>query len=448
MPVTTAASEAQPGGKGAPNPPAIKGVWAPRDVITALSLACVLLAIGAELPNSAGGRQTRLPGAQIARSMMAESFGQPELMAESSNTSPMMAKSASRHAPKDTAAPTRQRASKTHKSRGGSSADDGVDSDGDETLSPGQSVLVRKGNVQLQADRELLPALAAKARAFVEALQGEDGGGDGGGYVVRSDTAVGWPEHPRGNGSNGLPTAPRMGGASITLELAVPATHFGATMAFLRGGGVSVAKGAGAGEQSDQSGLRSGLPGQWSADDLLAESESVEDLTGTYVDTAARSASLEGTHRALLALLDRTANTDGRTVRDVLEVQRELRRVQQQLEARKATLQHLRSSSSFSRIVLQLKQRPLPPAPKPGPDAAPEPAWDSALRRWQPSRTARDAVRVLLQGGLKLADGAIFVAIVAVPLCITVGVLMRCLARMGGSPGGSTAPCSVSKLDA
>ena len=72
------------------------------------------------------------------------------------------------------------------------------------------------------------------------------------------------------------------------------------------------------------------------------------------MDQEARTESLDEAHKALLKLLDRATG-----VKDVLQLQRELRQVVQQLKARKATVRSLKSRAEFSRIFVRLQQRPL-----------------------------------------------------------------------------------------
>ena len=175
-------------------------------------------------------------------------------------------------------------------------------------------MLARVGDIRLQADRDQLHRMSEQIKDYVDSAKG---------YTQSSRANAGYKEH----GSS------RMAGASIDMEIQVPAAVFRQTMDFLRS-----------------------LTGEQGALDVLSESESVQDVTERFVDQKARAESLDGTHKALLKLLDR-ANV----VNDILKVQRELRQVVQQLEARKATVQSLKNRAEFSRISVHLVQRPLPP---------------------------------------------------------------------------------------
>ena len=272
-------------------------------------------------------------------------------------------------------------------------------------------MLVRTGSMQLHADRGQIQPLAAQVKRYTESLPG--------GYVESSQSTAGYPEAPlhlvprrrhRRKEQKPPPRAPRMQGASVHMQLAVPAERFAESMAFL-GGLVGASK-----------------------EDLIAESESVADVTEQFVDTAARAASLEGTHRALLALMER-----GKDVAEVLNVQRELRVVHQALEAKKATLKSLRSRADFSRISLRLQQRPLPPQDNEdeNEDEAEEEdgeAWGAVLARWRPRRTIKRALRVVERGVAKAGDAIIFVGVVAAPACaagLVLVFIMRRLLRLG-----------------
>ena len=149
-------------------------------------------------------------------------------------------------------------------------------------------MLARTGNIRLQADREALHSMSERIKDFTEKSAG---------YTQSSRASAGYKEHgPLG----------RMGGATVEMQIQVPAASFRRAMDFLRG---------------------LALAGAGGALDVLSESESVQDVTEQFVDQAARAASLAGTHRALLKLLDQAKG-----VKEVLQVQRELRQVVQQLE--------------------------------------------------------------------------------------------------------------------
>jgi hypothetical protein len=79
---------------------------------------------------------------------------------------------------------------------------------------------------------------------------------------------------------------------------------------------------------------------------------STEDVTGQVVDLDARRASLAATRDRLRRLLDGASG-----VADVITVERELARVQGDLDAMDGRLQYLRSSAAMASIELDVKRR-------------------------------------------------------------------------------------------
>jgi len=77
--------------------------------------------------------------------------------------------------------------------------------------------------------------------------------------------------------------------------------------------------------------LRTSIGGLTAAEEVYEVTDEVRDVTGEYVDAAARAASLEATRKQLQALMVRADD-----VRDVLEVQREFAQVTAQVEAKQA----------------------------------------------------------------------------------------------------------------
>ena len=92
---------------------------------------------------------------------------------------------------------------------------------------------------------------------------------------------------------------------------------------------------------------------------LDSESASVEDVTLRYVDQAARVTSLKTARDQLNRLV-----TEAGSVADVLNVQRELTRVQAQLDSQQAQLNHLDNQVGLSTVRVQLwEEQPQPPKP-------------------------------------------------------------------------------------
>ena len=147
--------------------------------------------------------------------------------------------------------------------------------------------------------------------------------------------------------------------------------------------------------------FRKSIGGLTSAKEVEETTDRVRDVTGEYVDNAARASTLEATRAQLQALMSRAD-----LVKDVLQVQRELSSVVQQLEARKATMQRLSAQASLStlQLTLQKRDRSRPPPP--------------FRRVWSPSKTVRKAVKKLVRRTQRLLDGVIYLFVFAAPLAL------------------------------
>jgi hypothetical protein len=147
--------------------------------------------------------------------------------------------------------------------------------------------------------------------------------------------------------------------------------------------------------------FRKSIGGLTSAKDVEETTDRVRDVTGEYVDSAARASTLEATRAQLQALMSRAD-----LVKDVLQVQRELSSVVQQLEARKATMQRLSAQASLSTLQLTLSKRD---------SSRPPPPFH---RVWSPSRTVRRAFKKLIRRTQRLLDGVIYLFVFAAPLAL------------------------------
>jgi Domain of unknown function (DUF4349) len=137
------------------------------------------------------------------------------------------------------------------------------------------------------------------------------------------------------------------------------------------------------------------------------EQSSTEDVTNQYVDLNGQLAAWRAQERVYLRLLDRA-----RSVTDVIAVQNQLQQVQSNIERLQGQLNQLEDQSSFSTIVLQIRE--------PG-AAAGEPQGRLA-RAWA---TAVNGLGVMAAAALVAVVWAIPVAILAVLVLLGVRTLRR-----------------------
>ena len=88
--------------------------------------------------------------------------------------------------------------------------------------------------------------------------------------------------------------------------------------------------------------------------EVSSETTSAQDVTEEYVDLEATLRNLEATEAQLLKLMEKAVEVD-----DILDVQRELSRVQQDIERTKGRMQYLERTSSMSLIQVMLEQSKL-----------------------------------------------------------------------------------------
>ncbi len=99
------------------------------------------------------------------------------------------------------------------------------------------------------------------------------------------------------------------------------------------------------------------------AEEVEAESTTSQDVTDEYVDNRSRLVSLKATEEALLELLNRAEK-----VEDALNVQRELVKLQSEIESKQGRIKFLEESSAFSLINVRLRLSPIDMPVDAGPD--------------------------------------------------------------------------------
>ena len=220
-----------------------------------------------------------------------------------------------------------------------------------------KTMLVRTGTLRIETDSDV-DKVANAATSQVEAA---------GGFVESRQDNGGWLDGDIRRGQN------------TRLTLRIPVDKYAALL----------------------QDFRKSIGGLTSSKDVEETTDRVRDVTGEYVDNAARASTLEATRAQLQALMSRAD-----LVKDVLQVQRELSSVVQQLEARKATMQRLSAQASLSTLQLTLSKRDRSRPPPP------------YQRVWSPSKTVRKAVKKLVRRTQRLLDGVIYLFVFAAPLAL------------------------------
>ena len=172
-------------------------------------------------------------------------------------------------------------------------------------------MLARVGDIRLQADRDQLHRMSEQIKDYVDSAKG---------CTQSSRANAGYKEH----GSS------RMAGASIDMEIQVPAAVFRQTMDFLRS--------------------------------LTGEQGHSMSCPSPACKTSQRLSTKRRGQRVWTELTKLfSSSRQGQCGERYLEGAAGARQVVQQLEARKATVQSLKNRAEFSRISVHLVQRPLPP---------------------------------------------------------------------------------------
>jgi hypothetical protein len=135
--------------------------------------------------------------------------------------------------------------------------------------------------------------------------------------------------------------------------------------------------------------------------EVTRENAEGQDVTEEYVDLSARLANLQATADRVRAFLD-----DAQTVEDALNVNRELSRLEGEIEAMSGRLQYLSQSAAYSTLTVNLT-----------PDTLAQPL---EVAGWRPQGVARDAIQTLINALQGLATLLIWVALFLLPLLLAI----------------------------
>ncbi len=134
-----------------------------------------------------------------------------------------------------------------------------------------------------------------------------------------------------------------------------------------------------------------------------------QDVTDEYVDLESRLGNLRATQERLRGFLE-----DATKVEDVLEINEELTKVEEELSLILGRMNYLADRAAFSSITLTIN--PIIPTATQMPTATPTP-----VPQWEPGNTARDAAASLQTAGQNTADFLIWNIIACGPWLLLLG---------------------------
>ncbi len=137
---------------------------------------------------------------------------------------------------------------------------------------------------------------------------------------------------------------------------------------------------------------------------VLAEQTSSEEVTSQVVDLGARITNLRATEAALQAIMEKATK-----IPDILEVQAQLTTVREEIERLTAQKQSLEERAALATLAVGFS---LPPVV----------AVTQVREGWDPASDLDRAVATVVGLGQGLVSGAIWVAIVLVPLLLLLGL--------------------------
>ena len=159
---------------------------------------------------------------------------------------------------------------------------------------------------------------------------------------------------------------------------------------------------------------------------IVLEQSKETDVTSQVVDLDARLTNLRASEAALVKLFDRAGK-----ISDILEVQRELTGVREQIEQLTAQKQMLEKQAALATLTVTFEMAPEPVA--------------AATKSWDPSADVQRAVAQLVELAQGVARAGIWLAIVGAPVTLIALVVLLVgwrLARRAGfrlrrpAPGG------------
>lgn len=158
---------------------------------------------------------------------------------------------------------------------------------------------------------------------------------------------------------------------------------------------------------------------------LTERSANVQDVTSSYIDTVSRIGVLESSEKALRRLMESASTT-----RDVLDVEKQLRKVITDKEKNTKQKAFYEKGVAFSTVRLTLNER--------APVTKDEDPIDDV--GWDPMRTVSKALKKLESGIVILIDALIYTFVWAVPVLGAIWVFKIVWSKGRKTGGGGSAP--------
>lgn len=143
---------------------------------------------------------------------------------------------------------------------------------------------------------------------------------------------------------------------------------------------------------------------------VVSEQTSGQDVTEEYTDLESRLRNLEATETQLLEIMKRAGK-----ISEVLEVQKELTRVREQIETTKGRMKYLEESAAMSTITVYI--------------ATEEEELPIVEERWRPIKVVKDALRSLVAFWQRVANILIWSAIFFSPFLV-IGLIIWLIRKL------------------
>ena len=169
---------------------------------------------------------------------------------------------------------------------------------------------------------------------------------------------------------------------------------------------------------------------------IQSSNSNANDVTSQYIDSSSRHSSLLATHKSLLNVMASATST-----RDVMEVQRELNSVSQQIESQKQSMNYFEKGAALSSIHLRLTENQPIPITIPPEEYTEYPGdgdddTNKKNKGWSPFKTIKKAADSLCKIIAMFVDSFIYSVVIGVPLFIVLKIFHTVVIVRGNNTGG------------